>query len=83
MLRIYAIDSTPQEAQAVFEHEGFKISCTTIMSRIPELRVFNKDHKDVTDNLFPSGQFLVANVENFLKAVAAINHLISLPDEPV
>jgi hypothetical protein len=76
MLRIYDICHAPLQAQAIFVHERFKISCTTITTN-PEIRVFTRDFKeDVTDKIMPPQLErgpISATAANIARVVAGIN----------
>lgn len=78
MLRTYDISGKQVKVQSVFEHEGFKISCSTIMGNVPEIRVFDKDHNDVTQRMMPLEQSdtIVATAQNVARVVAGINHYL-------
>lgn len=77
MLRTYDVNGRPVKVQSVFEHEGFKISCSTIMGNLPEIRVFDKDHNDVTSRMMPlEKDTIVATAKNLVRVVAGIDYYL-------
>jgi hypothetical protein len=82
-MRIFSVDGGAVEAQAVFEHEGFKISCTTILCKVAEVRIFDQKHQDVTDRIMPLEKGpITATAANLVRIVAGIDYYLLVTREP-